>query len=525
MEQSTNLAPITPLLQAGGKKPFDLRHKWFMLAIAGVILLIAAVTIFVLLKVPMLGKFGVDLALAEGTVQYRLSSTADWKAAPKDLSLGENAEVRTLENSRAILNIDDGSAIRLNASSSIILKQLATSHVVIQNTGGDVYTRVVKSDSRKFEVVTNKTTYQSQGTGYRTYNTDKKEGVEVYHSKVKILGLTASGDVVVEQGEKYYLVDKDNPDLANKVSELSADAVAADTFMQWNSEEDKKDFDKELGVLFDLKPPTLQVWSPADGQKTEGGSILVKGTTEVGAKILVNGATVADSNGAFETSVALVTGPNAIKVEVADAAGNKTVKTVTVTRTTPAPAPEVAGITLYGTKVDKGVSFSWKVNGVSISKGFKLVKSTASNPTYPRNDYQFLEASARSYTWKLKDGKTYYFRICAYDGDSCSNYSNNVKITVPYVAADPAPTGSITLSGAGGSNVSWSASGSPYYGFKLVWDNSTGPTYPGSSATFYDKTATSGSITTSPGTYYVRICMYYNGGCVNYSNEITVTVP
>lgn len=476
-----------------------------------------------------LSKLGVDAALVEGTVQFRVSSDDAWDKLQEGMSLGEGTQVRTLEKSRAVLNIDDGSAVRLNGESSVVLSKLTAKHIVIQNTGGDVYTRVVKSNERTFQVKSGTATYESLGTAYRTFNTDDKEGVEVYHSKVNILGLKADGAVLVEQGERYYKVNTGATDLEGKVTELSLEELSADEFVKWNSEQDKKDFQKELGVLFDITPPALEVSSPANGLETDAASVEVKGTAEAGAKILVNGTEITNTNGQFTTVFNLNEGDNGIKVEAVDAVGNKTVKNLTVKRNS-VPAQPTTSFTLSGTKVDGGISFTWNISGISVSKGFKLVKGSSANPTYgsKSSDAVYIESSSkRSYTWAIKDGQTYHFRICVYTGSGCSNYSNDITVTAPTKPVSEAPTGTLTLSSAGGNDVSWVLSGSAPYGFKLVWSaTNTEPAYGTDSATFYDKTATSGSITPqTSGAHYVRVCMYYDGTCKNYSNTVTINVP
>jgi hypothetical protein len=528
MEQQTTQPP--KLIEAHSRVHHLKEHisKPVVLAIAAAVFVIVAAVLVWAIQSGPLAKLGVDVALTEGTVEYRTNAGQSWQPVPKDLSLGEGAEVRTAANSRAILNIDDGSSVRLNSESSVGFAKLVPGHIIVENKGGDVYTRVIKSDTRKFEVKSGNATYRSLGTAYRTLNTKEQEGVEVYHSKVTVLGLDESGNVVVEQGKRYYKVNLDNPDAEGKVTELSAEDVAGDTFMQWNSEEDKKEFKNELGVLFDLQPPALEVSSPANGLITDAASVEVKGTTEAGAKVLINGADTANNNGSFSGSVNLNVGNNSLKVESIDGAGNKTVRTIIVGRNAPAtPTPQSNSFVLYGTKVDGGISFSWNVSGVDTSKGFKLVRGTSANPTYPGGDGVFLESSKRSYTWSIKDGKTYHFRICAYNGSGCSSYSNNVTVTAPLKegSSSEKPTGTLGLSHTGGTGFSWTLSGSAPYGYKLVWATSPGPAYPGSSATFYDKNSTTGYISGSSGTYYVRICMYYEGGCQNYSNEVTITLP
>lgn len=473
---------------------------------------------------------GAELAHTEGTVEYRLSDSDAWQAAAVDLPVKQGMTVRAGSDGRAIINLDDGSAVRLNSSSSVKLSQLTFQRVLVENKGGQVYTRVTKSDSRIFEVQTSKSTYRSMGTAYRTIDTPEKEGVEVYHSKVNIIGATQDG-VIVEQGERYYQVFKDAPDQASKVAEIDRAAIAEDDFIAWNSEEDRKEFESELGVLFDLTPPALEVSSPANGSATTADKVDVKGTTEAGAKILVDGQTATNTAGSFSLSVELNLGPNAIKVEAEDGAGNKTVKTVTVTRTaapaSPTPPPAAAKVfRLYGTKVDGGISFSWGVSGYDVSKGFKLLRSNSANPTYEgKSDKVFLDSGARAYTWKIKDGQAHHFRICTYNGSSCATYSNNVTVTAPAKPASPSPSGSVTLSAGSGGNVSWVLAGSAPNGYKLVWNTTGNPVYPGDSAAFHGASATSGSISGSPGTYYVRVCMYKDGACPIYSNQVQVTLP
>jgi hypothetical protein len=520
------------------KTQLKLRLK-LVLAVLGTGIL--AVGGFIIYQSDLVGghRLGAELTGREGSVEYRTSATGAWKTATADISLAQAAQVRTGKDSRAIVNLDDGSAVRLAASSSATLDTLNSKHIVIKNTGGKIYTRVTKSAKRVFEVVTSKSTYRSLGTAYETIDTPEAEGVEVYHSKVSVLGATASGDLIVEQGSRYYRVNTAAPDAVGKVTEIDKAALTADDFVKWNADQDRKEFADQLGVLFDTTPPALEVSTPAAGLTTASDALDVTGTTEAGAKVQVNGVDAINTAGKFTLHVALAVGSNALKVESTDGAGNKTVKTLSVTRTAPAPvagttpapapAPAAKSFKLYGTRVDSGVSFSWTISGIAAPNGFKLVKSTSPNPVYPGNDYQYLSNSGtRSYTWGLKDGATYHFRICAYTGSGCDNYSNDITVTAPSSAhAEASPTGTLSLSHQGsGSVFSWALNGSAPYGYKLVWATHAAPVYPGDNYNYLSNPATtSASITTEPGTYYVRVCMYTGGGCTNYSNELSVIIP
>ena len=218
---------------------------------------------------------------------------------------------------------------------------------------------------------------------------------------------------------------------------------------------------------------------------------------------------------------------------------NKATETTDKPAETPAPAPKPTPVptpvvskkpvlSLKGVKVTKGIQFTWEVANISVTKGYKLVGGKTANPVYPGNDASYIsDPAARSYTWGLKDGKTYHFRICVYNGSGCSYYSNDITVTAPYVAPTP-PSGSLALSAGAGSTVTWTLDGSAPYGYKLIWTPSPGtPSYPGGgSAAYHEKSATNGTISGDSGTTYnARICAYYEGTCGFYSNQIQITLP
>jgi hypothetical protein len=87
-------------------------------------------------------------------------------------------------------------------------------------------------------------------------------------------------------------------------------------------------------------------------------------------------------------------------------------------------------VSLTAEKDGDDVKLKWSISGGEASKGFKVVKSKKKNPVYPGDDYKYLsDKKARKYEWKnLSEDKTYYFRVCIYQGGKCGAYSNNVKV-------------------------------------------------------------------------------------------------
>ena len=402
---------------------------------------------------------GAQLALIQGTVEYK-EADGEWKRASKDLKLAEGSSVEVLGTGRAVINFDDGSAIRLNKNSRVTLANLKADSVVILNEKGQLYSRVVKSDTRQFLVKAGDVSYQSLGTAYKTLNEDKIKGVEVYESKVKILGY-GDKEILVDQGKKYYLLNKDNKKVEKVITKIATADIKKDEFMMWNKTEDEKEeeFKDQMGVLtFDDK----------------------------------------------EEEVAVV-------------------KTAVPT----------SGITLTGYANKDGVFLNWKVNGVDVSNGFKLVQSTSINPVYPGNDYVYLSnTAARSYKWKINDGKVHYFRVCQYLGGKCGKYSNNLWIKTVVNTTEGTTSGGVTslYLAAGGEGVKWLVSGYSESGFKVVWSPISSPTYPTRPGDQYIYLSDPYAYTTKlnafagAGPYYVRVCEYLGGKCGKYSNEIKVNL-
>jgi len=471
-EEELENSPAPVITHTHEKQSFFSKHKMLVFVGIVVVLLVATAAAYVAMtgskEEPVettAQKKSVVLLGAEASVVDGVAEVSKdgktWVVLKAGDAVAVGQTVRTAADGRVVIAIDDGSALRVNNSSEVKVVSLQTKNVTFSNENGEVYARVVPSD-RAFVVAVNDETYTAKGTAYKTVNREDSQGVEVYHSAVAV-GVAKTD---VAEGKRYYQV---NPDaaLVKKTTDIPTDQLTTDAFLVWNLEQDKKttEYADKLGYL-----TTLEQKKAEAAQKA--------------------------------------------------AAAAAAAKAVAPTST--------AGIKLTAAKTDTGVKLSWTLSGVTAEKGFKLVKSKNANPTFGVDDATYVSSSTtRSYTWTLKDGKTYNFRVCTYTGDSCTNYSNNASATAPlYTSTYPTPSGSVTLSQVGGKNVEWELNGSAPNGYKLVWGTSQNPTYGSSSAAFYDNGATSGAIDASAsGTYYVRICLFTGTGCINYSPQVTITLP
>jgi hypothetical protein len=210
-------------------------------------------------------------------------------------------------------------------------------------------------------------------------------------------------------------------------------------------------------------------------------------------------------------------------------------KTETKTESKTSNSAGTGTITLTGNAQGEGIALSWQVSGdLNVASGFKIVKATSENPVYPGDPYQYLSSSGtRSYTWSLKDGQTWHFRVCQYINGVCGVYSNDVALKAPSggeststqvkaisLTAEKSESNKVSLS--------WNVDGNSPLGFKVVWSKNSGPVYPSRDGDQYHYYSESGKrsdeVSSLDGgtTYYFRVCEYLGGKCGLYSNEVSI---
>ncbi|HUT21778.1 MAG TPA: FecR domain-containing protein [Candidatus Bipolaricaulota bacterium] len=200
-----------------------------------------------------------------------------------------------------------------------------------------------------------------------------------------------------------------------------------------------------------------------------------------------------------------------------------------VTVTIAEQKPTTTGsISLTAVADGNGAGLTWATSGLDAAKGFKVVKGSTANPTYPGNDAQLVSGS--SFTWMNLPAGTYHFRVCEYTGSGCGAYSNDATVTI--TGDEVQESGSISLSGSssnGKANLSWSTSGNLNFdnGYKVVFADTANPVYPGNQYHYIsDKTVKSDiwSDLEIGKTYHFRVCQYLGGSCGVYSNDVMVTI-
>ncbi|GAB4286626.1 MAG: hypothetical protein Kow0081_4590 [Candidatus Dojkabacteria bacterium] len=501
-------------------------------------------------------NLGGEVVFLEGTAEYR-NGDDGWKDLQTNSSIKENQEIRILGEGKLIINLDDGSAVRLSGNSTIAFTSLDPENVVISNIAGDVYTRVVKAD-RSFAVKVDEVTFKSLGTAYMTFNKETEKGVEVFESKVAVIEGTTT-NVVIEEGNKYYIKKQDAPEATKQIIKLSQEEILNDEFIQWNKEQDSQnaEYAKNLGIFDDPVIPSGTIsatatqvengikvsWTIENMNPTQGFKV-VKSTNENPTFGTDESFYLSDPNAreftyeikdgqTYNFRVCQYTGNDCVNYSnnVSAAAPLKAEQPAPAPAPSPSPAPTpTASISLGGHSDANGINLNWVPANVDVSKGFKVVYSkTNSAPTYGVDTSKYVDGGTRSITIPLKDGKTYYFRVCRYTGNGCDTYSNTMTITAPVKQEPVSGVNSISLSGSG-ANVSWIVDGYSKQGYKVVYSKNPSPTYPprsGDKADYIsnpEQKSHSISAFDGTGTYYVRVCEYKGGNCRTYSNQIQVSI-
>lgn len=391
-------APVmAPVVATAPVKAGDRKRLVVMLAVAGLVIVAAALawlllvgkkdpsttnsgtdtTVAVPIEQP---KLGIAATITDGIVEYMQGDT-EWKTITDDISLSEGDSVRTGEDSRAVLTLDDGSAIRLDANTTIKLTSLTANQVQVEHLDGIAYSRVVPSSERTYTILIDDTQYQALGTAFTTVSSDTENGVQVFESSVKVNGLT---DVVAE-GKQFFQTSNDE-ELEGSISSIDIDELVDDRFINWNVTLDTADnnFKGSLGVLPQIKMRAAALEKAAAKKKAAEEAAKKKAAEEAAAKAREAREKEAEAN--------------VMTLEVAE-----------------------------------GNLLKWSYLGTS-TNGFKLVYSDDdATPVFKENSSQYIsdanQLSGRLSSPKLK-GK-YYVRVCAYTKEStCINYSNVVIIDI-----------------------------------------------------------------------------------------------
>lgn len=401
----------------------------------------------------------------EGAVERRSGVDDGWRELEGGEIVKTGDDVRTLASSRAVVTFEDGSVVRLSENTQMTVANGASEIAIILGSG-EVFNKVAKDDTRIYSVDVNGTKVTALGTAFDVAKADDGTPVVVVlESAVEIANGEGESIGKVSEGEKSEVKD-------GKVEKGDLDdADLTKSFIAWNIEKDKMNKEEiKKKKKEDLKE------QKKDGEEKEvkkGGVISLYGkSSDTGVKLSWEADSASAPHG---YKVIRSTGKNPVypgdkAVYLSDkntrsyhwettggkvyyfrvCAYNGDGGCLTYSNDVAVEAPEssskndkkdkeesgdyASSVSLSAkAKDDKRVKLEWSISGGDAPKGFKIVTSREKNPKYPGDTYKYLsESEVRNYVWEkgLKEGKTYYFRVCVYRGGECGAYSNNVSVKI-----------------------------------------------------------------------------------------------
>ncbi len=375
----------------------------------------------------------------------------------------EGDELSTGKGARLVLETDEGSILRLDEESEIVLSELTAERMVFFERSGSLFAKVRKDENHRFIIQAGEITVESLGTSFLVENDDEVK-VQVFESQVKVLK-DGEEDKVGEQEEW--------KEKTGEVKKIDQEEMKKDEFVNWSLE------DKTVAMI--SKTPSPEVTKKVEPTEAKeptntpepGASIKLSGETDGSGVVLEWVANGLDVSNGFKAVKSLTANPvfpgdsyvyldankNSHRWGLTDGKewhfrvcqylgegkcgsySNEIVLTAPTGGTSNEGGDTgngtVNSISLSGSKVTEGeVKMTWTVDGSS-PKRFKVTWGETSGPTYPPRSGEEKQWHYISKPEQRNDsvsglipGKTYYFRVCEYLGGTCGKYSNELSIGI-----------------------------------------------------------------------------------------------
>jgi len=501
------------------------------------------------------------------------------------IKVGQGDLVITPAGTRLILELDDGSIIRLNEKTTLKLKKLSPQEFVLQQLKGEAYHRLAAGWTREYRVENRSAVLQAWGTAFNLRQEDQNWQLAVIESEVKVQLKEEEKLIAVGQGEK--LVQETGEGITQIFKAPLKGEELDNPWINFNRREEEKL--KVKKGIFALPPAEITVLQPAETTVAQA-AVSIQGKVRGGAGLwgrLNQGQwrkIDLDLGNSFDFRVKLAKGENKLELKTYNQAGKKTLKNLklfytppqptslpspqptrepslrlsplpTVSSPSPASAAELRIIQLLNAGSGK-VRLRWQWTGGEGGEGFKILFSSQPGARYPfrsqPRDYGYYVRNPQAREavvehFALAQGGNFYFRLCHYQAkeDRCDQYSEDA-----FLAVNPPQWGNVnlqlTLLRQEGRNLEFSfqvqGKGGIYQGVKLVWSQSPNPTFsyeqnnrskkenPKSWGYKYsaDPQRRQLKIYLPPddypaGTWYFRLCRYRGQGeCDRYSNQLKV---
>lgn len=460
--------------------------------------------------------------------QLQIKIQDNWQDLKVNDFFEPGAQIKTNDNSKATIVLPEGSLVRLDQNTQLNLIDFGQADIVIEQACGTAFYRVNESSPAIFRVINKQVELTALGTGFNVNIDNSKVNLIVTESRVKAkIYETEQKDNILSMrtiDEGYYAII--DPGLENEKMIESDEKNLAELlnheWLMWNKEQDEAQ-NFYLGVF--AKSIELQLSEPQETEfETDQDTLTIKGTTDSQAQIYINSQEIDNDNGEFSTEIELDSGDNQIEILV-QKEKNKNKKTLYVKST-----KQVDGSIELTAEIDQNnVNLTWQVADTEALYGFRTIKSTAADPVFPDNTYHKIGNNTYQDSWTDLESGTYHFRVCLYENQGCTLYSNDVKATIEAPTVTVSDDAQIALSSQPQNqnvNLSWSTKNiEGFDNFQILINTATDPSYPACSSHVLDANARSDTWQgLDPGTYYFRVCAFADNKCILYSNNSFVTI-
>lgn len=374
----------------------------------------------------------------------------------------EGELIETEKGARAVITLDDGSVLRLNENTIIVLSSLSPNRIRVDNQAGSLYSRVQKDQNNQFYVQAGSVLVSSMGTAFTVDNLeDKGVKVAVFENKVKVA--YKEEEALIEKGLKW-------SDQETSAKEISSEEIENDEFVKWNFEKDK--LKKEEIVKKEVKQKEKP--SPKAVLKPKPIETVKKPSSPVTTGVIKLEATVQTDGIRLKWRLNGLEAPKGFKIVKSRETDPVYPNDTTVYQ--PASSRE------YVWKITNGKTYHFRV--CKFENGGCNIYSNNAVVAAPNISKSTVDTSGKKLT--------------------------SISVGVQNL-------------GGGQAKVSWSTNGGNPGGFKVVWSHNQAPVYPPRSedgAKWVSGTTREYVINGLSGNYYFRVCEY-SGGCQLYSNQVS----
>jgi len=395
----------------------------------------------------------INLSALSGDVQMNIGGEG-YVPALKNTILHQGDKVKTGANSRAILNLENGSIIRVGDNAEIILQNTSDQNFLIEELRGRVYYNL--SAGANYQVKALNVLATALSTKFEVINNAdlKYLAVLVLENNVKVEVLDDSNNFIVgsrlDTNEKAIIDLKKPKNEMLSIDTFTAKNLAKEAWYKWNFDLDKgitdvamteeptfQEISNSLQLSTALKEESVYLsWSVYDNTDFKSYQVVrsetnatpkypndtvIKTSDDINLNSYLDNKVISNKNYYYRVCV-LKTNDNVACGNVASA------QLVAVEEDKTPPS----ATTLSASISESGVALSWTKNQEEDFKEYVILRSAYNmTPTYPADKLTAREIGAENYLDKevnITSVGAYYYKVCSFDNDGNYNCSNSVAV-------------------------------------------------------------------------------------------------